>query len=148
MIAAAVPVPVAVNVTGEPANPGALAVTELEPAVSPTVSVLSAWPVASLVALVAERSPPPLSTAKTTVTPATGFPCASLTVTTNGSGSVVPTSALWSFPDSIWIVGVRPDTGATVPHPLASTAPNNAIAHAHRIHPLWGRMSLRLLQSC
>ena len=118
--------PVAVNVTEEAASP-VLALTVLAPAVGPSVSVACAWPAASVNALPADKLPPPPVTAKVTVMPAIGSSLVSLTDTTNGIGSAVATGALWSFPESIWMLAIGPVIGTGAVHPAASTTPNNPI---------------------
>src|SRR5262245_34673186 len=68
--------PVALKVTGRPANPPAVAVSVLIPALFPSVhAVAAAMPLASLITGVAGLTePPPAVTANVTATPATGLP--------------------------------------------------------------------------
>src|SRR5262249_41353192 len=109
------------------------AVTVLAPATAPTVSVVWAWPIASVVTLVAESIPPPLVTSNTTLTPRRGWWFPSLTIATNGSASVVPSSALWSLADTISSVGSGALTSTGALH-APSTIPNTPSANTQRIH--------------
>src|SRR5438552_4739774 len=90
-VAAAPAVPVAVNVTGLPASPVAVAVSEFGPAVGPNVhDVTAAIPLAFVVTGVVRLTvPPPEATANVTLTPATGLPFASCTITEGGVATVV-----------------------------------------------------------
>src|SRR5207247_2185723 len=99
-VAAAPAVPVAVNVTGLPASPVAVAVSEFGPAVGPNVhDVTAAIPFAPVVTgVVGVTVPPPEATTNVTLTPATGLPFASRTITEGGVGTVVPAVADWLFP--------------------------------------------------
>src|SRR5439155_1651068 len=99
-VAAAPAVPVAVNVTGLPASPVAVAVSEFGPAVGPNVhDVTAAIPLAFVVTgVVGLTVPPPEATANVTLTPATGLPFASRTITEAGVATVVPAVADWLFP--------------------------------------------------
>jgi hypothetical protein len=87
-------VPVALKVTGEPERPMEVVVTVLVPAVVPNVRAEEALPSEPVVVLVTDREPPPVVTANATLTPLTALLLASLTITTNGLDSVVPTVAL------------------------------------------------------
>jgi hypothetical protein len=91
---------VALKVTGEPESPVEVAVTVLAPADVPSVRVEDALPSEPVVVLVTDREPPPAVTAKATLTPPTALLLASLTITTKGLDSVVPTVALWLFPEN------------------------------------------------
>jgi hypothetical protein len=88
--------PVALNVTGEPDSPVEVAVTVLllVPAVVPRVRVEEAFPSEPVVVLVTDREPPPEVTENATLTPLTALLLASLTITTNGLDSVIPTVPL------------------------------------------------------
>src|SRR5947208_1051480 len=72
-------VPVAVKVAGLPVSPVAVAVRVLLPAVGPNVhEVTAAIPLLSVITgVVGTTVPSPDATANVTLTPATGFPCAS-----------------------------------------------------------------------
>ena len=88
-----------VKVTGEPASPADVAVVLCGPAVGPSVRVTDVDPVASVV-VSASLTPPPPTAAQVTVSPATGLPKPSVTLTTSGSGSAVPAGAVWASPDT------------------------------------------------
>ena len=92
--------PVAVNVTGLPIRPDAVAVRVFGPAGVPSVQeVTAAIPLAFVgTAVVGFTAPPPLATAKVTVTFATGLPLASFTITDGGVATAVPTVAVWLLP--------------------------------------------------
>ena len=82
------------KVTGEPLRDPLVAVSELEPAVVPSVQLPTvAMPLALVVAdrLVAE--PPPEATAKVTDTPLTTLLFTSLTMTLGAVATAVPTEA-------------------------------------------------------
>jgi hypothetical protein len=89
-------VPVAVNVTGLPLRPVAVAVRVLLPATVPRVHVVGAatplLPVAT--AVVGTTVPPPEATANVTLVPATGLLKASCTITDGGVATAAPTVAL------------------------------------------------------
>src|SRR6476646_9307608 len=70
-----------VNTTGDPLNPLALAVSVCVPIVSPSVRVTDAMPFAAVTGDPDDTDPPPTPTTHVTVTPALGFPLASLTIT-------------------------------------------------------------------
>jgi hypothetical protein len=88
--------PVAVKLTGEPVNPGAVAVSVLAPAVVLSVQAgLVAIPALSVVtALDDANEPEPVPVAKVTDTPLTALPCASVTFTDGAVATAVPTVAL------------------------------------------------------
>src|SRR5207245_5150789 len=98
--AAAPATPVAVNVTGLPVRPVAVAVNVFGPAAVPSVQdVTAAIPLAFVsTAVVGLTVPPPVATAKVTATPATAFPLASFTITDGGMSTAVPTVAVWVLP--------------------------------------------------
>jgi hypothetical protein len=90
-----------VKVTGEPANPAAVAVSVFPPAVVPKVQAgLVTIPALSvIIALEEATEPPPSPTAKVTATPLTALPCASVTLTEGTVATAVPTVArCWSPP--------------------------------------------------
>src|SRR5207247_1811699 len=99
-VAAAPAVPVAVNVTGLPASPVAVAVSEFGPAVGPNVhDVTAAIPLAFVVTgVVGLTVPPPDATANVTLTPATGLPFASRTIPGGAIATAVPAVAVWRSP--------------------------------------------------
>ena len=80
---AAPAIPVAVNVTGLPESPDAVAVSVFVPAVVPSVQLVTeAIPLELVVtALVGTTVPPPEATANVTLTPETGLLFTSLTIT-------------------------------------------------------------------
>ncbi len=90
---------VAVNATGEPDSPVAVAVRDCAPAVGPRRHVVWALPDASVVT-VAEPTEPPLAAAKVTGTPGAPWPSVAVTRTTTGWGSVVLTGPVWPLPDT------------------------------------------------
>src|SRR6266498_1935159 len=98
--AAAPTVALAVNITGLPASPGAVAVRVFAPAVGPRVhdptAAMPSAPVTS--GVVGSTDPSPDATAKVTDTPATGFPLASFTITAGGIATAVPAAADWLSP--------------------------------------------------
>ncbi len=100
--AAAPAVPVAVKVTGLPLipDPAALAVSVLLPAVEPRIQeVAAATPFAPVTTgAVGSTEPPPVATAKVTLTPATGLPLASRAITDGGVATAVPAVAVWLLP--------------------------------------------------
>ena len=70
----------------------------------PKVNVLDAWPLAAVVVLVALNDwpvalPGTVAIANVTLVPLTGFPLASVTVTTNGLASDANPSPLWLLPE-------------------------------------------------
>src|SRR5881396_1300306 len=82
MLPAPPAVPVAVNVTGLPVSPLAVAVSVLVPAVVPSVQLPTlAMPLALVVWLAPVMLPLPGATANVTVTPPTGLPPPSFTIT-------------------------------------------------------------------
>jgi hypothetical protein len=96
-VALTVPVmPVAVNVTGLPVRPVAVALRVLVPATVPRVHVVTAatplLPVTT--AVVGTTVPPPEASANVTLVPDTGLLNASRTMTDGGVATAVPTVAL------------------------------------------------------
>ena len=85
-----------VNVTGDPASPGALAVACCTPAAAPSVRSTEASP--SLPVVVEGALTLPASAAQAIGTPEIGLPKASVTCTTSGSASVAPAGADWLSP--------------------------------------------------
>src|SRR5207247_6757931 len=98
--AAAPTVAVAVNVSGLPVSPGAVAVSVFAPAVGPSVhDCTAATPSAPvLTGVVGSTVPLPVATAKVTETPLTGLPLASFTTAAGGIANAVPATADWLFP--------------------------------------------------
>src|SRR5205085_2398979 len=91
-VAAGPAVPVAVNVTGLPVRPAALAVRVLAPAVVPRVQVPTvAMPLEFVVCSAPVTLPPPDAGANVTLTPCTGLLLASRTIT---EGGVPPPDAM------------------------------------------------------
>ena len=128
MVDRAPAVPVALNVTGDPDRPVDVAVTVFVPAVVPSVSVVEAFPFDPVMAEVADREPPPAVMLNATLTPLTGFPLASFTITTRGLGSTVPTVPFWLSPESIVILDAVPGVTVTLAVPdalpeVATTVP-------------------------
>src|SRR5438128_581104 len=74
-------VPVAVNVTGLPVSPVAVAVSVLSPGTSPSVQDVAAIPLALLEVVTGLAVPPPPVASNGTPTPATGLPNCSDTIT-------------------------------------------------------------------
>ncbi len=115
--AAAPAVPVAVNRTGLPVRPVAVAVSVFAPAVVPRVQeVTAAMPLAFVsTAVVGLTVPPPVATAKVTDWPATGLPLASRTITDGGVATAVPTVAVCPLPafTATWVA--TPAVTVTVP---------------------------------
>src|SRR5439155_19682360 len=101
---AAPAVPVAVNVTGLPVRPEAVAVSVLVPAVELKVhEVAAAIPSVPVVTgVVGVTVPLPGATANVTATPDTGLPLASLTITEGGSVTAVPAGA--DAPPALWAI--------------------------------------------
>src|SRR5207247_1596418 len=101
--------PVAVNVTGLPVSPLAVAVSEFGPAVGARVhEVTAAIPLGPVVTgVVGLTVPPPEATANVTLTPATGFPFASRTITDGSTATGVPAVAVWLLPALIAICVAR-----------------------------------------
>ena len=94
-ICVAVPaVPVAVKVTGEPVRDPLVAVKVFEPTVVPNVQLPTvAIPLTLVVADVPVAEPPPVATAKVTLTPLTGLLLASSTITLGEVDTAVPAVA-------------------------------------------------------
>src|SRR5207253_9982444 len=88
-------VPAAVNATGLPASPVAVAVAVFCPAVALTLPLLAAPPLLAPVAtgVVGVTVPLPGLAAKVTATPETGLPLASRTITDGGGVTAVPAGA-------------------------------------------------------
>ena len=94
-VATAPGVPVAVKVNGEPVRPVLVAVKVFVPAVVPRVQLpMAAIPRLLVVGVAKVTDPPPVATAKVTLTPLTGLPTALVTVTLTGVGNAVPTGAV------------------------------------------------------
>ena len=83
-------------------------------------------PSGPVVVVAAPSSPPPARIVQSTTVPETGFPAASVALTTNGLGSRTPASALWLLPEtmvralataamafSVKVTGVSPVTAAS-----------------------------------
>src|SRR5205807_576825 len=96
IVAAAPAVPVAVNVTGLPESEPEVAVRVLLPTVGLSVQLPTvATPLVLVVWVPPVIVPFPGATANVTVTPVTGFPFASLTITDGGALTAVPAVADW-----------------------------------------------------
>jgi hypothetical protein len=92
---AAPAIPVAVKVSGDPVSPLLVAVSVLPPTIDPNVQLPTvATPLALVVALPPVMLPPPVATAKVTVTPATGLSNASRTSTLGAVATAIPTVAV------------------------------------------------------
>src|SRR5439155_460663 len=93
-------VPAPVTVTGLPVSPLALAVGESAPPVGPRLPLLDALPTFAFVVtgVVGLTEPPPDATANVTLTPPTGLPFASRTITDGSIATAVPAVADWLFP--------------------------------------------------
>src|SRR5229473_2357915 len=114
MLLALLAVPVAVNVTGLPFKPVAVAVSVFVPATAPRVQLPTAD-----------------ATAKVTATPATGLPLASFTITDGAIGTGLPAVTVWVFPALTAICVALPATRFTgVEVAPASPAPENARVRA------------------
>src|SRR5205814_549144 len=87
-------VPVAVNVTGLPVSPVAVAVSVLSPGSSPSVQDVVAIPLALLEVVMGFAVPPPPVTSNRTPTRATGLPNSSDTITDGCGDTAVPTMAV------------------------------------------------------
>src|SRR5256884_2635781 len=92
--------PVAVNVTGLPVRPVAVAVREFAPAAVPSVQEVSAaTPLAFVrIGVAGLTLPLPAAGANVTETPATGLLNWSRTITAGGVATAVPTVAVWLLP--------------------------------------------------
>jgi hypothetical protein len=114
-------VPEAVNVTGLPLRPLAVAVTVLllVPAVGPSVQLVAvATPeafVLTVLGLAGTTVPPPAVTAKATVVPCTGLPLASVTLTEGGLETAEPAVALCEVSELAVILAAGPALSVTVP---------------------------------
>src|SRR5207247_9558290 len=100
--AAAPAVPVAAKVTGLPLipDPAAVAVSVLVPAAGPRVQeVAAATPFVPVrTGAVGPTDPPPVATAKVTLTRATALRVASRAITDGGVATAVPAVAVWLLP--------------------------------------------------
>jgi len=103
-------------------------VTELVPARAPRVRIEPAVPCALVATVAAESAPPPAATANVTVAFWTALPLASVTRTTNGCASGVPTIPVWLLPEAICMTAAGPAipselnrTGVLIPVPVAWT---------------------------
>jgi hypothetical protein len=91
--------PVAVNVTGLPVKVPLVAVSEFGPGVLPSVQLPTvAIPLPFVVALAPVTLPPPDATANVTLTPLTGLPPASFTITLGGVATAEPAFAVCPSP--------------------------------------------------
>src|SRR5689334_5760366 len=109
-------VPVAVKLTGLPANPADVAVRVLVPAVLLSVQLPTvAMPPTSVVWLAPVIVPFPGATAKVTATPGTGLPLPSLTITDGGMGTAVPAVTVCLSPAFTAICVAVPAITVTVP---------------------------------
>ena len=99
-------VPVALKVTG--VRDPVVAVNVFDPAVVPKVQLPTvAIPLPLVVALKPVPEPPPVATAKVTLTPLTGMSLASFTITLGAIDTGVPIGADWLSPAfiAIWVGG-------------------------------------------
>jgi hypothetical protein len=95
--------------TGDPANPSAVAVSVLIPVAAPTVQLPTvAIPSALVVAELPVTLPPPLPTANVTVTPLTGLLSASVILTDGGIRTCVLGAANWLLPAFMEMVAAEP----------------------------------------
>ena len=93
-------IPVAVNVTGDPARVPLVAVKVFGPVDVPKVQLpIVATPPASVVVINPVAEPLPEVTAKVTLTPLTGLPFASFTITLGSVATEVPTVADCPLPE-------------------------------------------------
>jgi hypothetical protein len=90
--------PVALKVTGDPDRPVEVAVTVFVPGVVPRVRSVEAFPSEPVSPDVADSAPFPEVMANATLTPLTGLPTESFTITTNGLAKAVPKTPLWPLP--------------------------------------------------
>jgi hypothetical protein len=118
-------VALAVKLAGELA-PLTLAVAVCEPEVVPSVQVVLAWPLASVVPGVGSRLPPDV-VAQVTVVPALAAP-ASVTVTVSGPASGCPTTPAWPSPAVLEIVIVEGGVPLSPPQPERSIPSTTAAA--------------------
>jgi len=101
--------PVAVKVSGDPARPDTVAVMVLAPDALPNCQLVTvAIPRELVVTLLGDTAPPPDVTAKATVTPETGLPTASVTVTLGDIVTLSDTVAVWLSPAFTAIVAAAP----------------------------------------
>src|ERR1017187_280468 len=105
--------PVALTNMGD--NPLTLTRRMLRPWVGPRVQPPRvATPFAFVVAVPPVMVPPPESTVKVTVAPATGLPAAFLTMTAGVTGTAAPGAACWPFP-AITVTDAGVDAGGGEP---------------------------------
>src|SRR5579859_7591098 len=105
-------VAVAENVTGDPGTSPASATAPWAPAAGPSVRWALAVPSAPVELVAGVTVPPPVADQATTI-PATGFPWASVALTTSGLASVVPAGAVCASPEASWnLAAVPADTVA------------------------------------
>jgi len=119
----------------------ACAVSGSTPGTVPSVMVVCAVPVASLVAFAGETLPP-FAAEKDTLVPGTGFPYASLRVTAHRCGSTVPTMPAWPFPDGITIRASGPARAVSVKwieRPLAVAVACWTPARVPSVKAVWTR---------
>ena len=91
--------PVAVKVSGGPARPTAVALRVLLPATAPRVQLPApAVPSSPVTTVPVPTEPPPDVTVKSTVTPETGLPLPSETITLGAKATAVPATAVWPLP--------------------------------------------------
>jgi hypothetical protein len=110
-VVAAPAIPVAVKVTGDPVRPPLVAVKVFDPAVGPKVQLPTvAIPLAFVVAVNVVPDPPPVATAKVTLTPLTGLLFASFTITRGDVATAVPTVPDWASPALTAICVATPAT--------------------------------------
>src|SRR5439155_920399 len=109
IVAAAPAVPVAVNVTGLPASDPAVAVSVFGPAVALSVQLPTvATPLGLVVWLPPMIVPFPAATVLVDAPPASGLPFASLTRTTGGACTRLPTDPVWLSAQLAAIVAAAP----------------------------------------
>jgi hypothetical protein len=109
-----VEVPVALIVSGEPPSPALVADIDCAPTVAPSVHVVCTRPVALLTPLAGRTLPPPVTTPKFTVVPATLLPLRSCTCTTIGSGSAALTFPDWPAPATTAMFAAAPTATSNV----------------------------------
>src|SRR5438093_478128 len=129
---AAPAVPVAVEVTALPVSLVEVAVSEFGHAVGTSVpDVTTATPPLHVaLAIFGLTVPPPEATANMTLTPPTGLPFASRTITEGATGTAVPAVAVWPLPALMAICVAAP----TVPVAVKVTGlPASPVAVAVRV---------------
>ena len=88
-------IPVAVKVIGAPLRPTAIAISVLVPAAVPSVQLpTEARPSTPVTSVSPVMLPTPDVTAKMTVTPETGWPLPSVTITVGAVATIAPTTAV------------------------------------------------------